>query len=300
MRVAFIGLGNMGFPMAGHLVAAGHEVTVFNRTTARAEAWADRHGGAVAATPAEAAAAAEVVCTCVGGDDDVRAVLYGEEGALEGLGAGGVVVDHTTASAELAREVAARCGERRVHALDAPVSGGQSGAEAGRLSVMCGGEPDVLEHVRPVLDAYAATITLVGPPGAGQLTKMVNQILCAAALEGAAEALAFAELEGLDPERVLAAVTGGAATSWYLEHRGPTMVRDEFDFGFAVDWFRKDLRIALAEGERIGAALPLTRRALADYERLHERGEGGLDVSVAIRLRRAEAVRSTDGPGGDR
>jgi 3-hydroxyisobutyrate dehydrogenase len=295
MRVAFIGLGTMGFPMAGHLVAAGHEVTVFNRTTATAEAWADRHGGAVGATPAEAARRAEVVCTCVGGDDDVRAVLYGADGALAGLAPGGVVVDHTTASAELAREVAARAGEIGVGAVDAPVSGGQSGAEAGRLSVMCGGQPEALDRARPAIEAYAASITRIGPAGTGQLTKMANQILCAAALEGAAEALAFAELEGLDPDRVLAAVTGGAATSWYLEHRGPTMVRDEFDFGFAVDWFRKDLRIALAEAERIGASLPVTARALADYDRLHERGDGALDVSVAIRLRRHEAERARRG-----
>ncbi|HSL59561.1 MAG TPA: NAD(P)-dependent oxidoreductase, partial [Acidimicrobiales bacterium] len=180
-------------------------------------------------------------------------------------------------------------------ALDAPVSGGQSGAEAGRLSVMCGGEPATLDRARPVIESYAATITLVGPAGSGQLTKMVNQVLCAAALEGAAEALAFAERAGLDPDRVLAAVTGGAANSWYLEHRGPTMVRDEFDFGFAVDWFRKDLGIALAEAARLGVSLPVTRLAAGDYERLHERGEGALDVSVAIRLRRDDAGAGTAG-----
>jgi 3-hydroxyisobutyrate dehydrogenase len=288
MRVAFIGLGAMGFPMAGHLVAAGYDTVVFNRTSATADRWRDQHGGSVAATPAEAAAGADVVCVCVGADDDVRQVVLGGSGALGVLAPGAVVVDHTTASAELAREVGAACAAVGVGFLDAPVSGGQAGAEAGRLSAMVGGEADALERARPVLEAYAARITAVGPVGSGQLTKMVNQILVAAAIEGAAEALNFAEAAGLDTAQVFAAVRAGAANSWYLENRGETMLADEFEFGFAVDWIHKDLGIVLAEAERHGVPVPFTTLAQADYERARDRGEGRLDATVVIRQRREE------------
>ncbi len=288
MKVAFIGLGNMGFPMAGHLVAAGFEVTVFNRTTATAERWQARYGGVVAATPAFAAADADVVCVCVGNDDDVRQVVTGADGVLTTLRRGGVLVDHSTASPALAREIGEAAAASAVGFVDAPVSGGQAGAEAGRLSIMCGGDPESVAVVRPVFDAYAASITHLGPVGNGQLTKMVNQVLCAAAIEGAAEALNLAQAVGLDPELVMQAVTGGAANSWYLSNRGATMMRDEFDFGFAVDWMRKDLRICLEEAAKRGIPLPLTTMAEQDYAASQQRGDGRLDASAIIRLRRAE------------
>jgi 3-hydroxyisobutyrate dehydrogenase-like beta-hydroxyacid dehydrogenase len=293
MQVAFIGLGAMGFPMAGHLVGAGFDTVVFNRTTRTGERWRELHGGVVAPTPADAAEGSDVVCVCVGADADVRQVLLGHQGALGALRPGAVIVDHTTASAELAREIGAACTEVGVGFLDAPVSGGQAGAESGRLSTMVGGEPAVLETVRPVLDAYAARITLVGPIGAGQLTKMVNQILVAAAIGGAAEALNFAEAAGLDTAKVFAAVTGGAANSWYLENRAETMLSDEFDFGFAVDWIHKDLGIVLDEADRHGVPVPFTTLAEADYERARQRGEGRLDATVVIRQRRDETARRT-------
>jgi 3-hydroxyisobutyrate dehydrogenase-like beta-hydroxyacid dehydrogenase len=290
VKVAFIGLGNMGFPMAGHLVAAGHEVSVFNRSPEKAARWADRHGGGVAASPAGAAEGAEVVCTCVGNDDDVREVVTGPAGSLTTLAPGAVLVDHTTTSATLAREIAAAAAAVGVGFVDAPVSGGQAGAEAGTLSVMCGAEPAVLDRVRPVLEAYGRTITHIGPVGTGQLTKMVNQVLCAAAIAGAAEALNLAQAAGLDTDLVLHAVTGGAANSWYLENRGHTMVRDEFDFGFAVDWILKDLTICLDEAGRTGVPLPVTALAAADYQASHDRGDGHLDATAVIRLRRSETT----------
>lgn len=292
--VAFIGLGNMGFPMAGHLAAAGFDTRVFNRTTARAREWADSHSGTVAATPREAAEGASIVCTCVGGDPDVREVVYGPDGVLAGLAPGAVLVDHTTASATLAEELGAAAAEVGVGFVDAPISGGQSGAEAGRLSIMCGAEEAHLASARPALEAYGAAITHVGPVGHGQLTKMVNQILCAGAIAGAAEALNFAMVAGLDTEQVLAAVTKGAANSWYLENRGHTMVADEFDFGFAVDWIRKDLGICAEQAARLGVAIPLTTEALTDYEALQARGEGRLDATAVIRLRRAESAGGGD------
>jgi 3-hydroxyisobutyrate dehydrogenase-like beta-hydroxyacid dehydrogenase len=290
VKVAFIGLGNMGFPMAGHLVSAGHHVSAFNRSPDKAALWAARHGGRVAASPADAAEGAEVVCTCVGDDDDVREVVTGPAGALTTLEPGAVLVDHTTTSATLAREIAAAAAADGVGFVDAPVSGGQAGAEAGTLSVMCGTEPAVLAQVRPVLEAYGRTITHIGPVGTGQLTKMVNQVLCAAAIAGAAEALNLAQAAGLDTELVLNAVTGGAANSWYLENRGHTMVRDEFDFGFAVDWILKDLTICLDEAGRSGVPLPVTELAAADYQASHDRGDGRLDATAVIRLRRAETT----------
>ena len=282
--MAFIGLGVMGYPMAGHLAKAGHEVTVFNRTRAKAEHWVGEHGGRAAATPRDAADGAEVVCTCVGADDDVRAVVLGEQGALAAMAGGATLVDHTTASAALARELHTACAARGAGFLDAPVSGGQAGAENGVLTVMCGGDDEVFARTRPVLDAYARAVTLLGPAGSGQLTKMVNQILCAAAIEGAAEALAFGLKAGLDMDLVLEAVTKGAANSWYLENRGHTMVRDEFDFGFAVDWMRKDLRICLDEAARIGAVLPGTEATEKLYAELQQRGANRLDATAVIKL----------------
>lgn len=281
--IAFIGLGNMGFPMAGHLASVGHEVRVFNRSDAKAEAWAKQHDGSVAATPGEAAKDADFVMVCVGGDDDVRSVLYGDDGALAALATGAVVVDHTTASASLAEELAAACAERGLGFIDAPISGGQVGAEKGTLSVMCGGEPGHFDAVSPIIDAYAAAITLVGPAGSGQRTKMVNQILCAGAIQGAAEALAFGLRSGLDMEKVLDAVTKGAAGSWYLSNRGETMVADQFDFGFAVDWLAKDLGLVRDEAAGIGAATPLTEltaRYLADAQ---QAGDNRMDATAIIR-----------------
>jgi 3-hydroxyisobutyrate dehydrogenase len=283
-KVAFIGLGNMGFPMAGHLAGAGHHVTVFNRTAAKADRWVAQHGGRRASTPRAAAADADVVCTCVGNDDDVRAVVLGDDGALASMRAASTLVDHTTASATLARELHDECASRGVGFLDAPVSGGQSGAENGVLTVMCGGDRDVFARVRPVLGAYARAVTLLGGAGSGQLTKMVNQILCAAAIEGASEALAFAIKAGLDADLVLDAVTKGAANSWYLENRGHTMVRDEFDFGFAVDWMRKDLDLCITEAARIGAIVPMTQATEKLYEELQQRGANRLDATALIRL----------------
>jgi 3-hydroxyisobutyrate dehydrogenase len=289
MKVTFIGLGNMGYPMAGHLARQGHAVTVYNRTSSKAEAWAVEHGGQVGPTPADAATGAEVVCMCVGNDDDVREVATGPDGALGVLGPGAMLVDHTTTSAVLAREIGEAAGAVGVGFLDAPVSGGQAGAVNGKLSIMCGGDAAHLDRARPVLEAYGATITHLGPVGNGQLTKMVNQVLCAAAIAGAAEALNFAMAVGLDTDLVLGAVTGGAANSWYLENRGHTMVRDEFDFGFAVDWIRKDLGICLAEAARQGIPLPFTTRAEQDYAASQARGDGRLDATATIRLRRDES-----------
>lgn len=280
---AFIGLGNMGFPMAGHLAAAGHEVRVFNRTAAVAERWEEAHDGVVAATPAEAADGAEFVFTCVGADDDLRAVVLGDDGALGAMAPGAVLVDHTTASADVARELAEVCASRDIGWLDAPISGGQAGAENGVLTVMCGGEPEHFEAARPVMDAYSSAVTLLGPAGSGQLTKMVNQILCAGAVQGAAEALAFGERAGLDMEKVLAAVTKGAAGSWYLQNRGHTMVADEFDFGFAIDWMNKDLGLVADAAAELGAPIPLIELCRRYTEATAAAGENRLDTTAIIR-----------------
>jgi len=273
----------MGFPMAGHLVSAGHDVRGFNRTAATAERWGGEHAGQVCATPAEAAAGADFVFTCVGADDDVRAVLYGDDGALGALAEGAVIIDHTTASATLARELDAACAEKGVGSIDAPISGGQAGAENGQLSVMCGGAPADFAKAQPVIDSYAKAITLVGPAGSGQLTKMVNQILCAGAIQGAAEALAFGEQAGLDMNLVLDAVTQGAAGSWYLQNRGETMVRDEFDFGFAVDWMAKDLGLVQAESSAIGAPTPLTAMTAGYLAESQDAGDNRMDATAIIR-----------------
>ncbi len=281
-RVAFLGLGVMGFPMAGHLARAGHEVTVWNRTRAKAERWREAHGGRIADSPRAAAEGAEAVFTCVGNDDDLRAVACGEEGILAGLAPGAVFVDHTTASAEVARELAAACAERGAHFLDAPVSGGQSGAENGVLTVMCGGSEEAFAKAEPLIRAYGRAVTLMGPAGSGQLTKMVNQIAIAGLLQGLAEAANFAMRAGLDTDRVYEVISKGAAQSWQMDNRWKTMVRGEFEFGFAVDWMRKDLRIAIEEARRNGAPLPVT--ALVDqlYRLVQQAGGGRWDTSSLI------------------
>ncbi len=290
---SFIGLGNMGYPMAGHLAAAGHTVRVFNRTASVAERWAEQHadgGGSAHPTPREAAEGAEAVFVCVGADDDVRAVVLGggtDDGALTAMAPGTVLVDHTTASAALARELHETCAATGVGFVDAPISGGQAGAESGQLSVMCGGDPEVFARVEPIMDHYAKAIVLVGPAGSGQQTKMVNQILCAGAIQGAAEALAFGERAGLDMGLVFRAVTQGAANSWYLENRGETMLADQFDFGFAADWMAKDLGLVRAEADAIGAPTPLTELTAGFLAESQADGDNRMDATVIIRRYRA-------------
>ena len=292
MRVAFVGLGVMGFPMAGHWAVAGLDVAVYNRTGSRAEQWAAAHGGTVADTPAAAASGAEVVCLCVGDDADVRAVVLGDDGVLAALEPGAVLVDHTTASAALARELAGACAERGVGFLDAPVSGGQAGAEQGQLTIMVGGEADAFERARPALEPYARAVRLLGPAGSGQLAKMVNQICIAGILQGLSEGIAFAERAGLDVAAVLDVIGKGAAQSWQLDQRSPTMLEDRFDFGFAVDWMRKDLRIALDEGRRNGARLPLTALVDQFYADVQALGGGRWDTSSLVK-------RLREGPVGE-
>jgi 3-hydroxyisobutyrate dehydrogenase-like beta-hydroxyacid dehydrogenase len=281
-QVAFIGLGVMGFPMAGHLAAKGHAVTVYNRTGARAQSWAERHGGRKAATPAEAAEGAKAVFLCVGNDDDVRSVALGAEGALAGMAPGSVLVDHTTASAALARALEAAAGERGVGFVDAPVSGGQAGAEKGALTVMCGGAPEVFAAIRPLIESYAKAARLMGPAGAGQLTKMVNQICIAGVLQGLSEGVHFAKQAGLDVAAVIDVISKGAAQSWQMENRALTMAEGRFDFGFAVDWMRKDLAICLAEARANAARLPLTALVDQFYADVQARGGGRGDTSSLI------------------
>jgi len=285
-RVAFLGLGVMGYPMAGHLAKAGHAVTVYNRGAEKRARWVAEFGGTAAATPAAAAQGAEIVMMCVGNDDDVRAVATGAEGALAGMTAGAILVDHTTASARVAREVDAAAGARGVGFLDAPVSGGQSGAENGKLTIMVGGDAGVYTRAEPVISAYARAVTLMGPSGAGQLTKMVNQICVASVVQGLAEGLAFALRAGLDAERVLDVISKGAAQSWQMENRGKTMVADKVGFGFAGDWMRKALAICLDEARSNGAALPVTAVLDQFYGRIQARGGGRWDTSSLIRLLR--------------
>ena len=280
---SFLGLGTMGFPMAGHLAEAGHEVRVFNRTQVKAQRWTAQHSGRAASSARDAARGAEFVFVCVGADDDVRAVLYGDHGAIAGLGSGAVVVDHTTASAGLAQELAKACAERGLGFVDAPVSGGQMGAQKGTLTVMCGGEQAHFDRAEPVMRAYAGTVTLVGSVGSGQLTKMINQILCAGAMQGVAEALSFGQRAGLDMPRVLAAVTQGAAGSWQLSNRAQTILADEFDFGFAVDLMAKDLRLVRAEAASLGAPVPLTELTSEFLARAQEAGDSRMDSSVIFR-----------------
>jgi len=286
-RVAFLGLGVMGFPMAGHLVAAGHEVTVCNRTAAKAADWVARHGGGSAPTPRAAAAGAEFVMACVGNDDDLRSVTLGEEGAFAGMAAGAVFVDHTTVSAKVTRELAEAAAARGLGYVDAPVSGGQAGAEKGQLSVMCGGTEADFARAEPVVAAYARICRRLGPVGAGQLTKMVNQIAIAGLVQGLSEALHFAQKAGLDGRAVVEVVSQGAAGSWQMANRYETMLAGEFDHGFAVDWMRKDLGICLDAADEAGAALPVTALVDQFYKEVQQMGGGRWDTSALIaRLRR--------------
>jgi 3-hydroxyisobutyrate dehydrogenase-like beta-hydroxyacid dehydrogenase len=284
MKLAFLGLGVMGYPMAGHLARAGHDVTVYNRSGAKAAKWVETYGGKTAATPAAAARGAEIVMMCVGNDHDVRAVAAGHEGALSGMTAGAILVDHTTASAEVAREVFADAKGKGVAFLDAPVSGGQAGAENGKLTIMVGGEPDAYARAESVLATYARAVTLMGASGSGQLTKMVNQICIAGLVQALSEGIHFAMRAGLDAERVLDVISKGAAQSWQMENRGKTMIADKFDFGFAVDWMRKDLSICAAEARRNGATLPVTSLVDQFYGQVQARGGGRWDTSSLIRL----------------
>lgn len=282
-NVAFIGLGVMGYPMAGHLAAAGFDVTVYNRTTSRAERWCEEHAGHLQDTPAAAAAGADVVLCCVGNDDDVREVTLGAQGAFEGMRDNAIFIDHTTASANVARELAAAATQRGFHFLDAPVSGGQAGAENGQLTIMVGGDEEIFARATPVLDCYAKSAKLLGPVGAGQLTKMANQICIAGVLQGLSEALHFARLAGLDGAAVVDVISGGAAQSWQMDNRSQTMLEDQFEFGFAVNWMRKDLAITLAEARRNGARLPLTALVDQFYADVQEMGGGRWDTSSLIR-----------------
>jgi 3-hydroxyisobutyrate dehydrogenase-like beta-hydroxyacid dehydrogenase len=282
MRVAFVGLGVMGYPMAGYLVKAGHEVTVFNRTTGKADQWCAEHGGTRADTPGEAAADAEIVFACVGNDDDVRAVVLGEDGILRSIPDGGIIVDHTTASAVVAREVADAAAAKNVGFLDAPLSGGQAGAENGQLTIMVGGSDETFARAAPVMDCYAKAITLIGPAGSGQLAKMVNQICIAGIVQGLSEGLHFAKRANLDVPKVIEAISKGAAQSWQMENRWETMINNEFEFGFAVEWMRKDLGIALAEADSNGANLEMTKLVDRFYAEVQELGGNRWDTSSLI------------------
>lgn len=286
-RVGFVGLGVMGFPMAGHLVKAGHEVTVFNRTAGKSAAWSAQHGGAAVATPREVAERSEIVMVCVGNDDDVRSVVNGADGILAGLGQGGVLVDHTTTSADLARELAAAARTAGVGFVDAPVSGGQAGAENGVLTVMCGADDEaVYQRARGVIVSYARACERLGEAGSGQLAKMVNQICIAGIVQGLSEGINFAQRAGLDVEQLVGVISQGAAGSWQMVNRSATMSRNEFDFGFAVEWMRKDLGFCIAEGRRNGAKLPLTELVDSFYAEVEASGGRRWDTSSLIsRLR---------------
>ena len=284
-NVAFLGLGIMGFPMAGHLAAkGGHRVTVYNRSSDKAALWVARHGGASAPSPQAAAQGQDIVCICVGNDDDVRAVTLGPDGAMAGMRRDAILVDHTTASAEVARELAAAASRLGLHFIDAPVSGGQAGAENGTLTIMCGGEAAAYARAEPVIAAYAKACRLMGASGAGQLTKMVNQICIAGMVQGLAEGISFARKAGLDPNDVIDAISKGAAQSWQMDNRSKTMAAGKFDFGFAVDWMRKDLSICLAEARRNGAQLPVTALVDQFYARVQKNGGKRWDTSSLIWL----------------
>jgi 3-hydroxyisobutyrate dehydrogenase-like beta-hydroxyacid dehydrogenase len=279
MKIGFIGLGVMGFPMAGHLQRAGHDVTVYNRTAARAEAWVGDYGGVAAATPAMAAEGAGLVFSCVGNDDDVRSVILGPDGVFAGLEQGAIVVDHTTASATLARELEAEAGQRGLGFLDAPVSGGQAGAENGALTVMVGGDQDTFERAQAVIDCYARCVRLLGPAGSGQLAKMVNQVCIAGVVQGLAEAFTFSEQAGLDTAAVVEVISQGAAQSWQMENRYQTMLAGEYEHGFAVDWMRKDLAMVLEEAADMGLELPVTRMVDGFYADVQAMGGSRWDTS---------------------
>lgn len=281
--VAFIGLGVMGFPMAGHLKAAGHPVTVYNRTRATAERWQAQHGGDVEDTPAAATRNADVVFTCVGNDDDLRSVTLGEDGALATLKPGALLVDHTTASAQVARELSAACSARGAAFVDAPVSGGQQGAENGQLTIMCGGGADSFARAADVMTCYARAMTHMGDVGAGQLTKMVNQVCVAGVLQGLAEGMAFAEKAGLDLQKTIDAISQGAASSWQMVNRHKTMIADEYAHGFAIDWMCKDLDIVLQEAAHNGARMDVTRDILGFYRELQASGGGRWDTSALLK-----------------
>lgn len=286
-RIGFVGLGVMGFPMAGHLVKAGHEVTVFNRNPARAEAWIDAFTGKSVGTPREVGAACDVVMLCVGNDNDVRSVMTGVDGVLAGMAAGGIVVDHTTTSAELAREMAALCAAKNVGFVDAPVSGGQAGAENGALSVMCGAnDVAVYSTAREVAMAYAKACERLGDAGSGQLAKMVNQICIAGMVQALSEGINFAQAAGLDVEQLVSVISQGAASSWQMVNRSSTMSRNEFDFGFAVEWMRKDLGFCIDEAKRNGASLPVTTLVDSYYAEVEARGGKRWDTSSLISLLR--------------
>jgi 3-hydroxyisobutyrate dehydrogenase-like beta-hydroxyacid dehydrogenase len=282
-RVAFLGLGVMGYPMAGHLARAGHHVTVFNRTTKKAAQWVEEFGGKFARTPREAAAGAQIVISCVGNDDDLRSVMLGDNGALAGMGADAIVVDNTTASAEVARELYAAARAKGLHFVDAPVSGGQAGAVNGQLTVMCGGDAAAFERAKPVAMAYGKAVTRIGDSGAGQLAKMVNQITIAGMVQALAEGIHFGQAAGLDMKLVLQVIGKGAAQSWQMDNRGTTMVDDKFDFGFAVDWMRKDLGLCLDEARRNGAPLPVTALVDQFYADVQAMGGHRWDTSSLIR-----------------
>ncbi|MEK9744497.1 MAG: NAD(P)-dependent oxidoreductase [Candidatus Puniceispirillum sp.] len=282
-KVAFLGMGVMGYPMAGHIAAAGHDVTVYNRTTAKAEAWAAQHGGAWAATPAAAAKDADFVFCCVGDDPDVLAVAIGPDGAIPVMKSGAVFIDNSTISADVARQIYDAAKARDIAALDAPVSGGQAGAENGKLTVMVGGDAAAFDAALPLMQCYGATVVHMGESGKGQQTKMVNQICIAGLVQALSEGLNFAMAAGLDTDKLLAAISGGAAQSWQMVNRGHTMVKGEFEFGFAVDWMRKDLRICLEEAGRNGAPLPVTEIVAGYYAELSANGFGRNDTSSLIR-----------------
>lgn len=283
MKTAFIGLGVMGYHMAGYLQKGGHETTVYNRTSAKAAAWTEEFGGSMATTPAEAAKGADIVFACVGNDDDLRSVVLGEHGAFEGMSAGTIFVDNTTASAEVARELYAAGKERGIAFIDAPVSGGEAGAQQGILTVMCGGDEDAFAKARPVIECFGRAVTLLGPSGSGQLTKMVNQVCFVSTVQGLSEALNFSERAGLDTKKVLQVISKGAAQSWQMDNRGETMVDDEFDFGFAVDWVRKDLGIVLREADNNGSQMPMTALIDQFYKEVQAMGGGRWDTSSLIK-----------------
>ncbi|NOH22324.1 NAD(P)-dependent oxidoreductase [Vibrio europaeus] len=282
-KVAFIGLGVMGYPMAGFLSKAGHQTQVFNRTKAKAEQWANDYQGTACETPKQAAQDCDIVFVCVGNDDDVRSVIYGEDGIFSGLKEGAVLVDHTTTSAELAVELAIAAQTNGNHFIDAPVSGGQAGAENGVLTIMCGGDQAIFDQVAPVMGVYAKQMTLLGENGQGQRCKMVNQICIGGILQGLSEALLLAQKSGLDIEQVVETLKHGAAGSWQMENRAVTMSQDKFDFGFAIDWMRKDLGFCLKEAERVGLDLPLTKKVDEQYAELQQDGFGRMDTSVLMK-----------------